>query len=323
MDDNVHGSHVARIIAALKDNGKGVIGVAPKAIIMALRGLNSSGGTSDRLAMCIKYAADQGAQVLSNSWGGSAWFGISQDLAETIDYAHDDKDCVVVFAAGNDNSDVVGFAPAGYPKVITVAATDEKDEKCNFSNFGAGIDVAAPGGGADSKDGEDTPFGQHYKRVNILSLRSKDTDMYLAAEGYTAGEFILGDKYYRARGTSMACPFVSGVAALIRANKPALGSEEVRSLIRLSADDRGAAGKDDYFGYGRVNALKAIHLGEGFVGIISPAEGSFIRDTQEVRVSGSAFIPNSTFHGYALWYSRKDNPSVVSLTLLYIWRSLS
>ena len=132
MDDFGHGTHCAGTIAAVGNNNIGVIGVAPKAKIMAVKGLDNAGsGDTATLADCIRYAADNGAKVLSNSWGGS---GSSQTLTDAFHYA-DSLGCVCIAAAGNSNADVSGFSPANIDTVIAVAATNQNDEKCDFSNY--------------------------------------------------------------------------------------------------------------------------------------------------------------------------------------------
>lgn len=194
MDGLGHGTHCSGTIAAIGNNGIGVVGVAPKAKIMAIKGLDDTGsGDIDGLAVGVIYAADNGAQVLSNSWGGIT----SETLTNAFDYAYS-KGCVSIAAAGNSNMDVSFHAPANMDSVIAVAATDHNDRKASFSNFGREIEVAAPGGDSYIDDG-DNMLGR-----NILSLRSDNngqpTDMY------GDGKSIVGDKYYRVRGTSMACP---------------------------------------------------------------------------------------------------------------------
>lgn len=285
MDGNGHGTHCSGIIAAAA-NGVGIVGVAPQAKIMPIKGLGDDGsGSLAELAAGVRYAVDNGADVISASWGGA---GDSSLLKEVFAYAKE-KGVIAVAAAGNDNSPVAGFVPAKLDTVISVASTDQNDEKSDFSNYseipsygptsGIKVDVAAPGGG--SKPANDT-LGKFY-HVNILSLRSANTDMYKEAQGYTPGTFFVSDKgttnnlYYRSRGTSMAAPFVSGLAALIvskyQADHPgfergdtalrrALRSE-VRSRIIFTTDPLAhepttADGRQIYIGSGRINAYKAL-----------------------------------------------------------------
>jgi len=147
MDDHGHGTHCSGTIAAVGNNNTGVIGVAPEATIMSIKGLNHRGeGWNGELALCVKYAADQGASILSNSWGGD---GFSDVLYDAFEYAHA-MDCLSIAAAGNsgvDNSWGVGWGhyPADYDSVMSIAATDFQDQKPWWSNYGERLDVTAPG----------------------------------------------------------------------------------------------------------------------------------------------------------------------------------
>ncbi|MDD5136458.1 MAG: S8 family serine peptidase [Candidatus Omnitrophica bacterium] len=259
MDDFGHGTHCAGTIAAVGNNNIGIIGVAPKAKIMAVKGLDNYGsGTIDALAQTIQYAADNGADVISCSWGGRIPDTYTSIL-DAVRYATNIRNSVVVAAAGNENSDVdaSNTSPANIKEVITVAASNSNDEKAYFTNYGAKIDVAAPGGG----DKE----GAHPER-SILSLKASLAipDML----GGKKGPLVIGGNYLRQAGTSMACPHVSGVAALIKSMHRDFTPEQVRQVIRAGSDDILTNGFDDYSGYGRVNAYGAISLGTPLVPVI-------------------------------------------------------
>ena len=216
-DIHGHGTHVSGTIAATGDDGLGVIGVAWKAQIMPVKGLDDYGsGFDSQLARAILYAVDNGADVINASWGAP---GVSQTLADAVNYARA-HGVVFVAAAGNETKDASRFSPACIPAAITVAALDPYGRAAYFSNFGTRIDVAAPG-------------------EDILSLEAR-----------TAG-------YTRKSGTSMAAPHVSGVAALILASHPTFSPEQVRQVLRTTATDLGDAGKDTAFGYGRIHAAAA------------------------------------------------------------------
>jgi thermitase len=218
-DDNGHGTHVAGTIAAKANNGRGVAGVAfnsPLAICKALSGPLGQGSTSD-VANCITYLADKGARVISMSLGG----GDSTTLHNAVQYAYKNGNgALLVAAAGNDGDATLEY-PAAYAEVVSVAATDNRDQRASFSNANADVEVAAPG-------------------VNVLSsYNSSDTS------------------YTTLSGTSMATPHASGVAAIIFGRNPAQTAAQARAKLDASVDDKGAAGRDPSFGFGRLNLVKA------------------------------------------------------------------
>ncbi|MFX1254100.1 MAG: S8 family serine peptidase, partial [Promethearchaeota archaeon] len=217
MDDHGHGTHCAGIIGATINNSLGIAGVA-NVSIMTEKVFDSGGfGYDYDAADAIVHATDMGATVLSNSYGFPE---PSTALEDAVAYAYA-NDVVIVVAAGNDASTFQGY-PASYPETISVSATDSYDDPAWFTNYGPGIDVAAPG-------------------VDIYSTMPVSMGSYGSMSG-----------------TSMACPHVAGVVALIRAEFPSWSNEWVREHLRDSADDLGDPGWDDYYGYGRVNAYQAV-----------------------------------------------------------------
>jgi len=250
-DGHGHGTHCAGTIAAIGNNGIGVIGVAPRAKIMPVKGLDINGsGTTTDLARCVIYAADNGADVLSNSWGGIV---SSQTVTEAFDYAYN-SGCVSIAAAGNSDWDVVNFMPANIQTVIAVAATDQNDKRTYFSNYGKMVDVSAPGGGVDEFD-----------IYNILSLSARrqynEIIRWRPHLLVGAGE---DDLYLRIAGTSMACPHVAGAAAAILSAFPEASPDEVRARLRLGAEaiDASNAGYEGLLGTGRINLERSLSLPE-------------------------------------------------------------
>jgi subtilisin family serine protease len=278
IDHFGHGTHVAGTIAAVGNNGIGVIGVAWQAQVMAVKGLDDQGtGLDSTLSNAIIYAANNGADVINNSWAGP---GSSQTIADAVNYAYS-LGAVVVAAAGNNNDDARNYFPANLEQVITVAASDPTDAIASFSNWGTKIDVAAPG-------------------VDILSLR---------AAGTTLGTPVDAN-YTRASGTSMATPHVSGAAALILSQHPEYSNENVRQALRVSGADLGATGFDAVFGYGRIDAGSALSLPDALaVKIASPADETSIKGA--ATISGIAQGPN--FDHYTLEYGAGRTP--ISWTL--------
>jgi len=223
-DDNGHGTHVAGIAAAITNNGKGIAGVAGGAKIMPVKVLNAKGvGTSLDIYLGIMYAVNNGADVINLSLG-SQIPGLL--VKEAVDYALA-NDVVVVAASGNDYSEMVGY-PAAFDGVIAVGAVDYYSGNymytASFSNYGSELDITAPG-------------------VDIFSTFPYELDTF---DG-------LQDGYTLLDGTSMASPFVAGMAALLRAENPDLSCEEIRKSLLDNAYDIKYYGWDIYSGAGVVN----------------------------------------------------------------------
>lgn len=222
-DDDGHGTIVAGIIGAIPNNSVGGAGVAGKASLLAVKVLDKDGyGTSESISKGIRWAADNDADILNLS------LGANQDdplIKQAIDYAYN-KGCVIIAAAGNDFSDSVSY-PAAYSNVIAVSALNEANGLADFSNYGPEIDIAAPG-------------------VNIFSTApNHSTSCGVTNYGY-------------ASGTSMSAPYVSGVAALIKAQNPALTPNEIKQILVNNTYDLGNAGNDILYGYGALNSFKSL-----------------------------------------------------------------
>lgn len=300
MDNHGHGTHVSGTVAAVGDNGLGVIGVAPHAKIMAVKGLDANGsGSTEDLANAILYAADKGASVINLSWGGSG--PTPQTFIDVISYAHNVKGAVVIAAAGNFNANVGtqinGFYPACIRDVIAVAAVNHLDAKASFSNHGAKIDVTAPGGG----DTDLTGLLIQPDR-SILSLKSSAAGSAMTG----AGQLVVGTKYLRQSGTSMASPHVAGVAALIRALHPEFSPEQVRQVLRSSADDIGAAGFDTQFGYGRLDASSSLTIAAPLAAQLTNPVG-VLTGLSQVDVTGS--VGGANLSSWRLEYGAGTAPS--------------
>jgi thermitase len=225
-DDNGHGTHVAGIAAAETNNQIGIAGVAWNCKVLPIKVIDKNGsGLYSWLIDGIIYAADNGAQVINMSLGGSDY---SDALKEATAYAFG-KGLVEVAAVGNDGGPVL-FPAAFDDYVLAVAATDYTDSSPSWSNVGSQVDVAAPG-------------------VDILSL----VPTWYFGQGSIPYGF--------GTGTSAAAPHVSGLAALIKSLKPWLKPAEIMNIIRYSADDVNSntfPGKDDHIGYGRINMEKTL-----------------------------------------------------------------
>jgi serine protease len=224
-DDVGHGTHVAGTIAQSTNNNYGVAGIAYKAAIMPIKVLSGSGGgTISDIAEGIKFAADNGAKVINMSLGGG---GDSQLMREAIDYANK-KGTVIIAAAGNENRNSSSY-PARYPNVISVAAIDASGKKAPYSNFGAGVDISAPGGSETGKILQNTIDSKTGESVFV---------------GY--------------QGTSMAAPHVAGVAALIASvsdNSP----ENIRKIL-LESTRKINEDPLNHYGAGQLDAAAAVKL---------------------------------------------------------------
>lgn len=206
MDDDEHGTHVAGVILGVGQDVFANTLEPARVRIMALKflGADGSGTTSDAVA-AIYYAVNNGAQVINNSWGGSAY---SQSLHDALTYAYN-RHVFIASAAGNysKNNDSVMIYPANYavPSQISVAATNDYDNLASFSNYGVNtVHVAAPG-------------------VSILS----SVPPTLANPGHDNFRFM--------SGTSMATPFVAGLAALVIREAPDLSGYQVKNILINSA----------------------------------------------------------------------------------------
>ena len=248
FDDNNHGTHVSGTIAAMGNNGVGVVGVNWTARIMPLKFLSATGsGTTADAIEAISYSVLMGARVSSNSWGGG---GFSQALSDAI-AAGGAAGQVFVAAAGNatNNNDVTPSYPCSYTlsNIICVAATDDDDLLATFSNYGAAsVDLGAPG-------------------VSILSTTPANT-------------------YSSFSGTSMATPHVSGVAALALASDSALTAADLKALILNNTDPIAALAGLTVSG-GRLNAFKTVQAVKRIV--ITPSTATVaIGTTQQFTATG-------------------------------------
>ncbi|MED4780369.1 S8 family serine peptidase [Brevibacillus choshinensis] len=222
-DDEGHGTHVAGIIAA-KLNSQGIAGVAGSRNIkiLPLKALDQKGeGDMYDVATAIMDAADLGADVINLSLGAELESGqkAPRTLTDAVQYAMD-KGALVVAAAGNEAANADRYVPASIPGVITVSAVGADLKLANFSNYGSSVNLTAPG-------------------VDILSTYP-------------------GDRYAYMSGTSQATPFVSGVAAMLKASDPDMSVKELTNRLLETATDLGKTGRDDQYGYGLVNAYLAI-----------------------------------------------------------------
>ncbi|KAL3807358.1 hypothetical protein ACHAXA_011490 [Cyclostephanos tholiformis] len=219
QDSTGHGTHVAGIIAAV-NNHLGVVGVTPgTASLHIIRVFDESGKFySSDLVDAARQCANAGANIISVSVGGYTPSQTESNFFGNLTA----QGILSIAAAGNTGNDQVEY-PAAYPSVVSVGAIDSKKVVASFSKRNSHVDVVAPG-------------------VDILSTYANPEP----------------SNYFYLSGTSLACPHVAAVAALVWSAKPSATNEEVLTAITATAEDLGFPGRDDFYGHGLVRAKKAI-----------------------------------------------------------------
>lgn len=253
-----HGTHLAGIIAA-KDNGTGVVGVAPEASLYAVKVLNGGmmGSTSGILAG-IEWAITNNMNIINMSFGAPM---DSQAFRDSCDVAYK-AGIILIAATGNFNQPIVDN-PAGFDSVIAVSATAQDDSRALFSNYGAKVELSAPG-------------------VEIKST-------------------IPGGGYGVMSGTSQAVPHVAGVAALVVSagikdgNHDGNIADDVRLRLTATARDLGDPGRDISFGYGLVDAAKAVDFVQHFSVTITGAQKS--KDALKITLKPGTYTIEINNHG--------------------------
>lgn len=260
-DDNGHGTHVAGIIAA-RDNDIGIIGVAPEAELYAIKVMGNDGlGNNSDVVKGIEWAIENKLDIINLSLT-TEQKSVIMELALHNAY---EKGIIIVGAAGNNEKEFMKpvdvLYPARFPTVIAVGAVNKNNEKTSFSYYGKSLEFVAPG-----------------KEINSTYIKNPENNT----------------RYETSSGTSMAAPFVSGIAALYKEAYPMLDNKKIRSLMQADTIDLGAPGKDPLFGYGLVQApQRLIEIAFPDIEFDSWSEEAIMTLYKEGIISG---YPNGYFY---------------------------
>lgn len=260
-----HGTHVAGIISAVNNNGIGICGIAggtgnnDGVKIMTCEIFGSDGASTDEAcAKAIKYGADHGAVISQNSWGYDAgsfrseaeWKQYDRLVKDAIDYfiTHAGMSAdgstqtgpmaggVVIFAAGNESSTAPAF-PAAYSPCISVGSISCNYEGAWYTNSGSTVDICATGGGAWYSFKRAIPYSQGYILSTLpTNLKNGDIITYPDEDPYVI-DYVKTSGFGYMQGTSMACPHVSGIAALIvsKFGGPDFTNDQLKDILLNSA----------------------------------------------------------------------------------------
>lgn len=233
-----HGTHVAGLVGAATNNVIGASGAGYDTPIVPLKVNFKSPSIVQDVAEALNYAIGQHPAAINMSFGGT---GFNPSWADALAHARA-AGIVPVASAANDQQQRPGFTfyPAAFPGVVAVGATTPSDQIAFFSSTGAFVDVSAPGDPIMSTWDPRDP-----KHLNVL--------------------------YNIDGGTSMASPIVAGLVALMKARRPDLTPDEIEGLIEATAVDKGLAGKDQNYGYGRIDAGRALAAAVAYVRPAPPA----------------------------------------------------
>jgi subtilisin family serine protease len=262
---NTHGTNCAGLIVAQGNNGIGVAGVTWNCRIMPVRvwGSRADGTwyeiTSADAATALRWAAAHGADIFSDSWcpyssDQPILHSAIVDVTTVGGLGRDGKGCIYLSAAGNDAGPLRWY-PTNYPEVIAVGASDHKDVRCSYSDYGPQLDIVAPSGWQSPFSLADFVTSKGRGSLWTTDISGPigwnwwDTDLVPKILDYTGFA-----------GTSGSCPIAAGVAALIFSVEPNLTGAEVRHFLERSAKDLGDPGRDDYYGWGRVDARAALDM---------------------------------------------------------------
>ena len=238
--DDAHGTACAGLVAAKGNNNLGVVGVAWNCTVMPIRISQGDNFVSDTaIATAFRYAAISGADILSNSWGGTAdvpiIYSAIRDITQPDGIGREGKGCLVFVASGNWLNGGPVTYPAKYQETVAIGAIDQRDIVWKYSGSGPELDFVVPSGDAGLNG-------------NIWT-----TDI-TGAYGYNNRDWKILDYTDKMGGTSGACPIAAGVAALVLSAEPNLSNNDIVCIMSNCARDLGPSGWDEKYGYGCLDA---------------------------------------------------------------------
>ncbi|MDL2256858.1 S8 family peptidase [Bacteroidales bacterium OttesenSCG-928-I14] len=213
-----HGTHCAGLIGAMTNNGTGIASLASGVSLLGVKTAESSGVDLVRTVQGVIWAAENGAKIISMSYGSGTESQIEKEILESCV-----KNGIILIAAAGNNGQDQEYYPAQFEGVISVASVNSDMKKSNFSNYGSWVDIAAPGGYYV------TPEGELDENSQILSTT------YCKNQTFTNKPSFLGKNYDMMVGTSMATPIVSSLAALIVSYYPDLNSYQLLEVLQKSS----------------------------------------------------------------------------------------
>ncbi|MCK5851411.1 S8 family serine peptidase [bacterium] len=242
----IHGTACSGVAVARGNNGIGVSGAAPYCSLMGIRwGTVSSSDTAG-----FFWARTNGADVISCSWGTQMNDALYEAIRDAAINGRNGLGIPIFFAAGNDNKLISSTDPAQHPNVICVTASNAQDGRANYSSYGSSASIAAPS--------------------NSSGMPGITTTDYMGNKGYSSDNYCRATDDTGFGGTSSATPLAAGIAALCISVETNLTYLNVKALLQESADKISSnnypyvGGWNQYFGYGRINAMRAVVMAPGY-----------------------------------------------------------
>ncbi len=245
--DTGHGASVASLVSGLST------GIAPGAEVLSISSLGENGqGDAFTVAEGIVSAVDAGARIINLSLGT---YGNAAVLQAAVDYAQANG-AIVVAAVGNDAAGQVTY-PAAYNGVVGVASVDAAGQTATFSNYGKGVDIAAPGVEVQAAIPMPEAFADDLRNI----ATTYGPNVGIGAEAYTSFS-----------GTSASTPLVSGALAALLSENPSMSNEQAVEILLSTANDSGAPGEDDYLGAGSANLERMLEYSQTGVSDVAIAD---------------------------------------------------